>query len=46
MRSAVLQPVIAVALAAALTGCLHSERIEEFGGPTMGSTYYKLNSNG
>jgi thiamine biosynthesis lipoprotein len=36
---AVLQPVIAVALAAALTGCLHSERIEEFGGPTMGSTY-------
>ena len=39
MRSAVLQPVIAVALAAALTGCLHSERIEEFGGPTMGSTY-------
>lgn len=39
MRSALLQPVIAVALAAALTGCLHSERIEEFGGPTMGSTY-------
>lgn len=39
MRFAVLQPVIAVALAAALTGCLHSERIEEFGGPTMGSTY-------
>lgn len=39
MKSAVLQPVIAVALAAALTGCLHSERIEEFGGPTMGSTY-------
>lgn len=39
MKSAVLQPVIAVALAAALTGCLHSQRIEEFGGPTMGSTY-------
>ncbi|VXC53880.1 FAD:protein FMN transferase [Pseudomonas sp. 8Z] len=39
MKLAVLQPVIAVALAAALTGCLHSERIEEFGGPTMGSTY-------
>lgn len=39
MRSAVLQPVIAVALAAALTGCLHSDKIESFGGPTMGSTY-------
>ncbi|GIZ13381.1 FAD:protein FMN transferase [Pseudomonas sp. NCCP-436] len=39
MASAVFQPVIAVALAAALTGCFHSERIEEFGGPTMGSTY-------
>ena len=39
MKSAVLQPVIAVALAAALTGCLHSEKIESFGGPTMGSTY-------
>ena len=39
MSFAVLQPVIAVALAAALTGCLHSERIEEFGGPTMGSSY-------
>lgn len=39
MSSVVLRPVIAVALAAALTGCLHSERIEEFGGPTMGSTY-------
>lgn len=34
-----LKPVIAVALAAALTGCFHSERLEEFGGPTMGSTY-------
>jgi FAD:protein FMN transferase len=39
MSFALLQPVIAVALAAALTGCLHSKRIEEFGGPTMGSTY-------
>ena len=39
MKHAVLQPVIAVALAAALTGCWFSERVEEFGGPTMGSTY-------
>ena len=39
MKLAVFQPVIAVALAAALTGCLHSEKVEEFGGPTMGSTY-------
>ena len=36
---AVLQPVIAVASAAALTGCLFSESVETFGGPTMGSTY-------
>jgi len=39
VKCAVLQPVIAVALAAALTGCLPSEKVEEFGGPTMGSTY-------
>ncbi|SNR87608.1 FAD:protein FMN transferase [Pseudomonas segetis] len=39
MKHAVLQPVIAVALAAALTGCWFSDRIEEFGGPTMGSSY-------
>ena len=39
MKLAVFQPVIAVAFAAALTGCLHSERVEEFAGPTMGSTY-------
>jgi thiamine biosynthesis lipoprotein len=39
MKHAVLQPVIAVALAAALTGCWFSDRVEEFGGPTMGSTY-------
>lgn len=39
MMHAVLQPVIAVALATALTGCWFSERIEEFGGPTMGSSY-------
>ncbi|WP_439888150.1 FAD:protein FMN transferase [Pseudomonas sp. MBLB4123] len=39
MGHAVLQPVIAVALAAALTGCWFSEGVEEFGGPTMGSTY-------
>lgn len=38
-KKAVLQPVIAVALATALTGCLHTEKVEEFGGPTMGSTY-------
>ncbi|HLV18314.1 MAG TPA: FAD:protein FMN transferase [Pseudomonas sp.] len=36
---AVLQPVIAVASAAALTGCLFSETVETFTGPTMGSTY-------
>lgn len=36
---AVLRPVIAVASAAALTGCLFSETVETFGGPTMGSTY-------
>lgn len=36
---AVLRPVIAVALSTALTGCWFSERIETFGGPTMGSTY-------
>ncbi|ARU89023.1 FAD:protein FMN transferase [Pseudomonas sp. M30-35] len=39
MKHAVLQPVIAVALAAALTGCWFSDRVEEFGGPTMGSSY-------
>ena len=39
MSVAVFRPVIAVALAAALTGCGPSDRIEEFGGPTMGSTY-------
>jgi len=39
MKPAVLQPVIAVALAAALAGCWSGERIEEFGGPTMGSSY-------
>ncbi|PTS83489.1 thiamine biosynthesis protein ApbE [Pseudomonas sp. HMWF032] len=39
MNNAVLRPVIAVSLLAALTGCWFSERIEEFGGPTMGSTY-------
>ena len=36
---ALLKPVMAVALAAALTGCLFQDRVEEFGGPTMGSTY-------
>ena len=39
MKHAVLRPVIAVALAAALTGCWFSERVEEFAGPTMGSSY-------
>lgn len=39
MIRASLQPVIAVALAAALTGCLFQDEVESFGGPTMGSTY-------
>jgi thiamine biosynthesis lipoprotein len=39
MNYAVLRPVIAASLLAALTGCWFSERVEEFGGPTMGSTY-------
>lgn len=39
MPGAVLKPVIAVALAAAMTGCLFSEPLETFAGPTMGSTY-------
>ena len=34
-----LRPVIAVALAAALTGCLFQDRVEVISGPTMGSTY-------
>jgi thiamine biosynthesis lipoprotein len=39
MNYAVLKPVIAVSVLVALTGCWFSERIEEFAGPTMGSTY-------
>ncbi len=39
MNNAVLRPVIAASLLAAITGCWFPERIEEFGGPTMGSTY-------
>lgn len=39
MKFRLLKPVLAAACAAALTGCFHSERIEEFAGPTMGSTY-------
>nr|MBF0684248.1 FAD:protein FMN transferase [Pseudomonas sp.] len=39
MSRASLQPVIAVALATALTGCLFQEKVESFTGPTMGSTY-------
>lgn len=34
-----LQPVIAVAFATALTGCLFQDKVEAFTGPTMGSTY-------
>lgn len=37
--AAVLRPVIAVVCATALTGCLFSDPLESFGGPTMGSTY-------
>lgn len=39
MSRAILQPVIAVALAAALTGCLFQDKVESFDGPTMGSTF-------
>ena len=39
MTHVLLRPVIAVSLLAALTGCWFSEPVEEFGGPTMGSTY-------
>lgn len=39
MIHALLQPVIVVALAAALTGCLFQDKVESFVGPTMGSTY-------
>ena len=39
MIHVLLRPVIAVSLLAALTGCWFSEPVEEFGGPTMGSTY-------
>lgn len=39
MSRASLQPVIAVALATALTGCLFQDKVENFAGPTMGSTY-------
>lgn len=39
MSHVLLRPVIAVSLLAALTGCWFSEPVEEFGGPTMGSTY-------
>jgi thiamine biosynthesis lipoprotein len=39
MTQALLQPVIVAALAAALTGCLFQDKVESFGGPTMGSTY-------
>lgn len=39
MSHVLLRPVIAVSLLAALTGCWFSEPVEEFAGPTMGSTY-------
>lgn len=39
MVQASLRPVIVVALAAALTGCLFQDKLETFAGPTMGSTY-------
>ncbi len=48
MVYAVLRPVIAASLLAALTGCWFSAHVEEFGGPTMGSTYsikYVRNQN-
>lgn len=39
MGFATLRPVIAVALATALAGCLVQDPVEPYGGPTMGSTY-------
>lgn len=39
MALASLRPVIVVALAAALTGCLFQDKLESFSGPTMGSMY-------
>lgn len=39
MIHALLQPVMVAALAAALTGCLFQDKVENFSGPTMGSTY-------
>ncbi len=39
MAHALFQPVIVAALAAALAGCLFQDKVESFGGPTMGSTY-------
>ncbi len=39
MKHLLLRPVIVVSLLTALTGCWFSERVEEFSGPTMGSTY-------
>lgn len=34
-----LKPAIVVALAAAIAGCMFSDQVESFAGPTMGSTY-------
>lgn len=37
--AALLKPVFVVALAATITGCMFSEQVESFAGPTMGSSY-------
>ncbi|WP_217476829.1 FAD:protein FMN transferase [Stutzerimonas stutzeri] len=39
MVQASFRPVIVVALAATLAGCLFQDKVESFSGPTMGSTY-------
>ncbi|MEE4463460.1 FAD:protein FMN transferase [Azotobacter chroococcum] len=39
MVAALLKPAIVVALAAAIAGCMFSDQVESFAGPTMGSTY-------
>lgn len=37
--AALLKPAIVAALAATIAGCMFSEQMESFSGPTMGSTY-------
>lgn len=39
MVAALLKPAIVAALAAAMAGCMFSDQVESFAGPTMGSTY-------